>query len=191
MKPIILGSSSPRRKEILSYFSIPFETYSPPFDEESHPFPGDVAEYAQQLSEKKALSIPIDDQVIITADTMVAKDGKGFGKPKSEKEAMAMLRELNGSWHSAYTALTCRLGSQLFTDYAETKILFQEVSEEQLEKYHKAFNGLDKAGGYGIQMGGSIIVKQIEGCFYNVMGMPLVTLQKVLQEVGIDLWHYL
>ncbi len=188
---IILGSSSPRRKEILQFFNIPFEQLSPSFDETSHPYSGDAIAYVTSLAEEKARSIPIDNRIILTADTVVLKGKTLYNKPESEAQALEMLHDLNGSTHLVYTALSCKLGAHLFTDYAETKITFIKATDNQLLAYHKAFNGLDKAGGYGIQKGGSIIVEKIEGCFYNVMGLPLSTLQKVLQSAGVELWDYL
>ncbi len=188
---IILGSSSPRRKEILSFFSLPFEQLSPPFDESILQFDGDPAKYAKELSIGKARSIDVNDRIIVTADTVVFKEGSLYIKPESEKHALEMLHELNGSTHFVYTAMSVRLGDQLETECAETKIKFIQATDKQLLAYHKAFNGLDKAGGYGIQEGGSLIVEKIEGCFYNVMGLPLSTLQKLLKHFGVDLWDYL
>lgn len=188
---IILGSSSPRRKEILEFFKLPFEQLSPPFDESKLVFNGDPIAYAKELSIGKARSILVEDRIIVTADTVVFKDGSLYTKPESEKQALEMLYKLNGSTHFVYTALSARLGNQLFTECAETKIKFIKASEKQLLAYHKTFNGLDKAGGYGIQEGGSLIVEKIEGCFYNVMGLPLTTLQELLKRFGVDLWDYL
>ena len=188
---IILGSSSKPRQKILQFFSLPFEQFSPPFDESTLPFNGDPIAYAKELSIGKARSIPIDDRIIVTADTVVFKDKRLFIKPESEKQALEMLHELNGSTHYVYTALCVRRGKQLFTDHCETKIKFIKATDKQLLKYHRAFNGLDKAGGYGIQEAGSLIVEKMEGCFYNVVGLPITTLQKLLQHFGVDLWDYL
>lgn len=190
---IILGSSSPRRKEILGYFKIPFEIASPNFDEEAEIFRGDPLAFATHLAQGKALSLQKEfpDKVILTADTLVFKEGKLFCKPRSDSEAFAYLKEFNGSWHTVFTAVAVAKGGQLFTDYGETQVLFHEVPEEDLLLYHRAFSGNDKAGGYGIQMAGSIIIKRIEGCFYNVMGLPISAVSSVLKKVGVDLWHYL
>ncbi len=190
---LILGSISPRRKEILSFFSIPFEQLSPHFDEGKIHFEGDPIAYAQTLSSGKAASlVPSNPEaVIFAADTVVYKDGKLMEKPADEDEALKMLTELNGSWHTVYTAVTARCGEEESTTCAETKIQFHRVSQEDLLHYHQAFNGLDKAGGYGIQRSGSLIVKRMEGCFYNVMGLPISATCEVLQDRGINLWHYL
>jgi septum formation protein len=190
---LILGSQSPRRREILSFFSLPFEQVSAHFDEESVPFEGDPVKYAKTLSEGKANSLMnrFPNAVILTADTVVFKEGKIFNKPANEEENFAILQELNGSWHSVFTSITTTYDSLKITECDETRVQFHKLNETQLQSYHKAFQGNDKAGGYGIQEAGSIIVKRIEGCFYNVMGLPLNALQKVLKPVGIDLWQYL
>lgn len=190
---LILGSQSPRRAEILSFFSYPFEQISSHFAEELVPFNGDPAAYAKTLSRGKAASLAprYPDATILTADTIVYKDGNLMGKPADEEEAFSMLKTLNGAWHTVYTAITVQRGEKETTECAETRILFHEVSDDALKNYHRAFNGSDKAGGYGIQEGGSVIVKRIEGCFYNVMGLPLSLATELLKERGIDLWHYL
>lgn len=193
MPRLILGSQSPRRREILSFFSLPFEQFSPHFAEESVPFEGNPALYARALSKGKADSLihRFPEAVILTADTVVFKEGKLFNKPESAEEALKMLKELNGSWHSVFTSVTAKTKAIEVTECEETKVLFHSLSERQLHLYHQAFKGTDKAGGYGIQMGGSVIVKRMEGCFYNVMGLPIASVASVLNQVGIDLWHYL
>lgn len=190
---LILGSQSPRRKEILSYFALPFEQISPIFDEELVPYEGDPIAYAKILSHGKAASLAskFSKAVILTADTVVYKEGKLYGKPATEEEAFQILSALNGSWHQVFTALTVYKDNHFFTDYEETRVLFHPLSNDQIRLYHQAFHAFDKAGGYGIQLGGYLIVKRMEGCFYNVMGLPTNALQRVLNEVGVDLWHFL
>ena len=190
---LILGSQSPRRCEILRFFTIPFEQIASYFAEELVPFEGDPVLYASLLSKGKASSLIVryPEAVILTADTVVYKEGKIFNKPANEQENFAMLKELNGSWHSVFTAVTATNGIHICTVCEETRVQFHHLSDSQLQLYHRAFQGTDKAGGYGIQMGGSVIVERMDGCFYNVMGLPTHALQQVLNEVGIDLWHYL
>lgn len=190
---LILGSQSPRRREILSFFAIPFEQISPHFAEELVPFEGNPIEYAKTLAYEKAASLAprFEEAVILTADTVVYKDGKQYGKPANEEEAFQILSELNGSWHQVFTALTLFKKGHFFTDYEETKVLFHSLTPEQIRLYHQAFHSFDKAGGYGVQMGGHVIVKRMEGCFYNVMGLPTTALQRVFYQAGIDLWHHL
>jgi septum formation protein len=190
---LILGSQSPRRREILNYFLIPFDQLSPPFDERLIPYEGDPADYAITLSKGKAAALAALnlDAVVLAADTCVHINDKIMEKPADEKEALEMLRELNGSWHTVYTAVTAQVGEKESTLCAQTRVQFHQVSEDDLMLYHKAFNGTDKAGGYGIQQAGSLIVKRMEGCFYNVMGLPLSATCQVLRNAGIDLWHHL
>ncbi len=190
---LILGSQSPRRKEILGFFSIPFEQISSHFAEELVPFEGDPVAYAKILAKGKAASLKsrFPKAVILTADTIVYHEGKILGKPKDDQESFSMLSSLNGSWHTVYTAVTAQCDGKEATACAETRVLFHKVSENALKQYHLAFKGSDKAGGYGIQMGGSVIVNRMEGCFYNVMGLPISETCTVLSEMGIDLWHYL
>ncbi len=190
---LILGSQSPRRREILEYFSIPFEQKTSGFNEDSIPFDGDPKAYAIALSEGKARSLlpQFPDATIITADTIVYKAGKLFGKPTTEEEAFQILNELCGSWHSVYTAVSVMNQKTQISGIEETRVLFHPLSPSQIRAYCTAFHCFDKAGGYGIQEGGHLIVKRIEGCFYNVMGLPLNTLHPLLLQVGIDLWNFL
>ncbi len=190
---LILGSQSARRHEILSFFAYPFRQVSPPFDEATVPFENDPVAYTETLARGKALSLAdrYPHEVILTADTCVLKEGKLFEKPADEKEALEMLHELNGARHTVYTAVTAKRGEQEKTLCQETQIQFHHLSSEQLTLYHRAFIGTDMAGGYGIQKSGSIIVKWMEGCFYNVMGLPIAATCEVLGATGIDLWHYL
>lgn len=190
---IILGSQSPRRKEILGFFSLPFEQIKPDFDEEKIEFQGDAIAYAQTLSEGKAAAIAQKHHqaIIITADTVVFCRGKIYNKPADDKEAFHMLSELVGNWHSVFTSLTVRTDADQYSKVEETRVLFHPLSAQQIRLYHTAFNSTDKAGGYGIQMAGSLIVERMEGCFYNVMGLPINALKELLLKIGIDLWDYL
>ena len=193
MKKIILGSQSPRRLEIFSHFKIPFEQISPPFCEESVPYKGEPGEYVCELSQGKAESIARNhpDAIILTADTIVWKNGKVYGKPKNPDDASATLKALAGSWHSVFTGVTVAHGDKSYHDFEETKVLFNPLTTEQIHDYHESTHCYDKAGAYAIQMPGGLIVQKIEGCYYNVMGLPVNTVRKLLLEVGLDLWHHL
>lgn len=190
---IILGSKSPRRAEILSFFSLPFEIHSPSFDEEAHPFSGNPLTYAAELSQGKALSLAASFKncLILTADTVVYREGKTFAKPSTVEEHHQMLQELNGHWHSVFTAVTGRCEERSFTRVEETKVLFHALSTDELTSYCQNVFALDKAGGYAIQGKGALIVKKIEGCYYNVMGLPINALLHVLKHFNIDLWNHL
>lgn len=190
---LILGSQSPRRREILGFFNLPFKQVSPDFDEESIPFQDNPEEYAQVLAKGKAdsLATKFPSSIILTADTIVYKDGQIFGKPRDEQEALQFLKELSGKWHRVFTGLTVSSQGKDFQAVEETRVLFHSLSEEHMQAYHRIHAFADKAGGYMIQGSGSLIVKRIDGCYYNVMGLPINALQSVMQKVGIDLWEHL
>lgn len=190
---LILGSQSPRRREILSYFKLPFRQVSPDFDEDSIPFHDNPQEYVKILARGKADSLApqFPTSIILTADTIVYKEGKIYGKPRNEQEAYQFLKELSGKWHSVFTGLSVYSQGQIFQAIEETRVLFHTLTEEQMQIYHHIHIFADKAGGYMIQGSGSIIVKRIEGCYYNVVGLPINALSSVLHQAGIDLWKHL
>lgn len=190
---LILGSQSPRRKEILSHFNLPFEQCTSDFVEESIPFDGDPKAYAQAISDgkSKALQPLFPDAIIVTADTVVYSQGKSYGKPRDKEESFSFLRELAGQWQSVYTAVTVRRNHQVFHGVEETRVLMNEMTDEQIRLYQERLHLYDKAAGYAIQLPGSIAVNRIEGCFFNVMGLPINTLRKLLKHLDIDLWEYI
>jgi septum formation protein len=190
---ILLGSGSPRRREILEFFSLPFRVVSSDFDEMTVPFRGDGAAYALETAEGKAFNLKarFPDRIIVTADTVVYRSGKVYLKPESLEEARGMLKELSGKEHEVYTAVCVLSPSDSFSDVERTRVEFNQLTDSQIEAYQNHFAPLDKAGGYAIQKGGSLIVKRIEGCYYNIMGLPLQTLHRLLLKAGVDLWHYL
>jgi septum formation protein len=190
---LILGSQSPRRGEILNFFNLPFKQISPSFDENSIPFLDNPREYVTTLAKGKADSLAprFRDSIILSADTIVYKEGKIYGKPKNEQEAFQFLKELSGKWHHVFTGLNVYSRGQDFHALEETRVLFNSLTEEQMRTYLFIHSFSDKAGGYMIQGAGSLIVKRIEGCYYNVVGLPINALYLVLKEVGVDLWKHL
>lgn len=190
---IILGSNSPRRREILNFFSLPFEQISPDFDEAQVVFQGDPAAFASEVARRKALTLleKYPKEIILTADTVVFREGRLFLKPESLEEAHGMLRELSGKEHLVFTGVCVATNSNLFVEAEKSSVFFNQLTDSQIHAYASCFLPLDKAGGYAIQKGGSLIVKRIEGCYYNIMGLPLQTVRMLLLKTGIDLWHYL
>ncbi len=190
---IILGSQSPRRREILGYFSLPFLQIASDFDEESIPFAGVPEKHAMLLSQKKAevLAKEHPGEVILTADSLVYCKGKLYNKPADDREAMQYLKDFGGHWHSVFTGVTARKGEKFYTAHEETKLLFHKLSEGQIQKFHRHCYFLDKAGGYAIEKSGNLIVSRIEGCYYNVLGLPINTTRQLLLNFGIDLWDFL
>ncbi|MBA2367498.1 MAG: septum formation protein Maf [Candidatus Protochlamydia sp.] len=189
----ILGSQSPRRKEILNFFTLPFQQVSPLFDEEAIPFQGNPQEYVNILSQGKGESLKdrFPKDVIITADTIVFKDGKIYGKPKDKAQAFQFLKQLAGGWHQVYTGISLIYLEKMVHRVEETAVLFNSLNDEQLHHYQETMHCADKAGGYMIQGAGGLIVNRIVGCYYNVMGLPLNALYEALLEIGVDLWKHL
>ncbi len=189
---ILLGSASPRRREILNFFSLPFRQVSSDFDESLVLFEGDPAEYAREIAKRKAMALveKYPKEIILTADTVVHRQGRLFLKPETMEEAYAMLRELSGKEHQVYTGVCVATSGKLFSEAELARVHFCELTEPEIRAYAKVFHPLDKAGGYAIQQAGSLIVKRIEGCYYNVMGLPLQTLRRLLLKAGIDLWDF-
>lgn len=189
----ILGSQSPRRREILSFFGIPFDQVSSTFDEDIVPYDGDPLEYAKILSRGKAqnLSEQFPEALILTADTIVERNGKLYGKPRSKEEGFSFLKELTGDWHNVYTAVTIRKGDHEVSDIELTRVNFNHLTDAQIHHYLDTLHCYDKAGSYAIQQSGGLIVRKIEGCYYNVMGLPINTVWPLLKEFGIDLWDHL
>jgi septum formation protein len=193
-KPLlILGSSSPRRKEILNFFHLPFEQIKPLFDENSILFKGDPVNYALQIAEGKARQLNLNEKnkIIISADTIVYKNNKVFLKPESQEEAFNMLKELQGSWHSVFTAISIAYNEQIISDIEESKVLFNSLSDEKIKIFLNTQPYQDKAGSYFIQTAGSLLVNKIEGCFYNIMGLPVNLLYEMLKKFNVDLWDFL
>lgn len=190
---IILGSQSPRRQEIMGYFSLPFIQVPSGFDEETIEYQGDPAKYAITLSQKKAevLAARYSKEIILTADSVVFCEGKVYNKPADEEEAFRYLDHFGGRWHSVFTGVTARQGSKVFSGHEETRLLFHKLSRDQIRKFHQHCYFLDKAGGYAIEKSGNLIVSRIEGCYYNVLGLPINTTRNLLLNLGIDLWDFL
>ncbi len=190
----ILGSQSPRRKEILEYFDFPFKQANPLFDEESLPYTGgDPAEYAMKLAYEKGKSLQphFPDSYLLTADTIVYKDGKSFGKAANYEEAFKTLTTLSGAQNTVYTGVCLISPKGQFQGYEATQVIFNPLTPEEIDIYlHKA-HWQDKAGCYAVQGAGSLVIKEIKGCYYNVMGLPVNTLRLLLAQAGINLWDHL
>lgn len=190
---LILGSGSPRRKKILEFFSIPFTQIESFYDEEIEPFQGNPEPYVSTLAEGKASALKdkFPESLILTADTIVFREGKIYGKAKSEEEAYHALLALTGKWHSVYTAVTVRYKDKVLSKVEETKVLMNPLTQEEIRRYLAHTHWQDKAGSYAIQDKGGIIVSKIDGCYYNVMGLPINTVVQLLKHFDLALWDYL
>jgi septum formation protein len=189
---VILGSQSPRRKEILEFFSLPFTQVHSDYDEDLVAFSGDPAAFAKQVAFGKANALANlhPNAVILTADTVVYANNKLYLKPQTLPEARQMLREMAGKQHQVFTGVCVFFKNKYFIDAEKTHVEFLELTDDEIHMYTSIFSPLDKAGGYAIQKSGSLIVKRIEGCYYNVMGLPLQKVRQLLLNAGIDLWDY-
>jgi len=187
---LILGSTSPRRKEILGYFNIPFTIASPLFEEDDHPFQGNPENYVREIAEGKTLSLTgkLKDNIIICADTTVFLNDRIYLKPTDYMQAFEMLKDFSNKTQTVYTAVAVAKNGQLKSEVEATDVTFNLLTDEQIHAYLKRIHWEDKAGAYTIQGIGSLIVKKINGCYYNVTGLPVNTLHRCLLHFGIDLW---
>lgn len=190
---LILGSQSPRRLEILNHFNFNLTQISPSFDEGSVSYNGNLEQYVCAISDGKSDSLveQFPDRLILTADSIVYCNGTIYGKPKDLNQAIEFLSELVGNWHSVWSGVTLRINDQLYHAAEETKVLFNQLTLNQIQHYLTKFNWKDKAGSYGIQVCCGLIVNRIEGCFYNVKGLPINTVATLMRKFNIELWEYL
>lgn len=187
---IILASASPRRRELLERIGLTgFTVAAPNVDESVEPGLSPAA-MVEQLSLRKARAAAQNfgpEGLIIAADTVVALDGAVLGKPRDEEDAFAMLSSLSGREHHVYTGVTVLLGDRSVTRHEETAVTFRELSPEEIRGYIATGEPMDKAGAYGIQGVGALLVSGIRGDYSNVMGLPVFRLGRVLSGFGLDL----
>ncbi len=186
---IILASKSPRRRALLEQMGVrDFRILTPDIDEHmDRALP--PAELVRQISLEKAQAVAAQadpNTVVIAADTVVALDGAVLGKPADEEEAFRMLSLLSGNRHQVYTGLTVLRGEQVFSQWEETAVTFRPLTAEEIEAYIATGEPMDKAGAYGIQGYGSLLIEGISGDYYNVMGLPVCRLGQILGQLGMD-----
>lgn len=183
---ILLGSNSPRRREILGMLRIPFHVVTLEGIDESYPINLESDKVAEYISNKKAdefLKRIGENELIITADTVVICEGKILGKPKDAKEAEKMLRFLSGRSHKVTTGVTLATKEKRISFSSETHVTFADLTDDEIRFYVDTFHPLDKAGAYGIQEWiGGVAVAKIDGSFYNVMGLPIHRLYQALKS---------
>ena len=188
MAKIVLASGSPRRQELLHRIGIEDFTVRVPQVEESYPPELTPPEIVAYISREKSRAVPSDkDEIVITADTMVFLDDQRLGKPRDEAHALAMLTALQGRHHTVCTGVTVRQGQRLLTRSASTHVYFRAASEAELRAYIRSGEPMDKAGAYGVQGQGALLVERIDGDFFNVMGLPVLLLSQMLAEFGVTL----
>ncbi len=181
---IILASKSPRRRELLEKIGITDFKIFPAEDEDSPDSGLSPAETVKQIASGKArqVSEKYSDSLVIAADTLVYLDGEPLGKPEDEDDAMRMLRRLSGRTHDVYTGICVRLGEKMLCEAEQTRVTFRELTDYEIAVYVATGEPMDKAGAYGIQGRGAVLAERIDGDFFNVMGLPLCRLYKMLRE---------
>ena len=178
---LILASNSPRRKELLSKLNYSFDVI--PADCEEHTNAANPRDMVKELACHKALNVykQNPDCCVIGCETVVDLDGKVLGKPKSRDEAVAMLTELSGKTHKVHTGV-CVVSKYAIYLFADTSLVtFDKLDDERIKKYVDTGSPMDKAGAYGIQDSG--FVKDIQGSYDNVMGLPTERLKNILQDI--------
>jgi septum formation protein len=184
---VILASQSPRRRELLTLVGIPHEVQ--PADIDETPWAGELPlPHAERLAIAKAQVIASrePDALVIAADTIVVVDGDILGKPANEADACAMLRRLSGRIHEVCTAMAVASGGEVQAEVVRVSVRFRELDDATIAHYVETGEPMDKAGAYGIQGYGATIVEHIEGDFFAVMGLSLITVVRLAQRMGVS-----
>ncbi|MGB9678711.1 MAG: nucleoside triphosphate pyrophosphatase [Thermoanaerobacteraceae bacterium] len=181
----ILASGSPRRKELLDSLGLSFKIVKSDINEQSKEF--EPSKYVMDIAYKKTYSVANsikEESIVLGADTIVVIDNEILGKPQDEKRAFLMLKKLSGKMHKVYTGLSIVRTPDLkyVNDFSETKVWIKKLDNEEILRYIKTGECLDKAGAYAIQGFGALIVEKIEGDYFNVVGFPLSKLSSLLKD---------
>ena len=186
---IILASASPRREQLLRQVGYEFQVL-PSRAEEDNTAELPPEELVQTHARAKAWDVarqvaPAD--IVIGADTLVVLDGKVFGKPGSAEQACRMLRELSGRTHSVWSGIAIVKEGRCLCEAVETRVTLGLLNEEEIKRYVATGEPLDKAGAYAVQGIGAVFVERLDGCYFNVVGLPLNALARLLSEAGVNL----
>lgn len=181
---LILASQSPRRRQLMGLFRVPFTVRAPDIDEHMDPNLSPYDEVAR-VSRLKAEATPRgDDDTVIAADTIVVCQGKVLGKPRDEAGAAEMLSLLSGRDHQVMTGLTVLRGTRVETCTEVTDIHFRPLTDKEIHAYIATGEPMDKAGAYGIQGGAALFAEKMVGDYYNVMGLPVCRLGQILRRMA-------
>lgn len=189
---VVLASASARRQELLKRLVEEYQVIVSDFDESSVRLGSDCPSYVMELACGKALDVAKDldeASLVIGCDTIVAYGDKVLGKPIDREDAYSMLRMLSGERHQVYSgiALVDTATGRVTQDFAVTEVKFDNLSDDEIWRYIDSEEPMDKAGAYGIQGHGGVFVEEIRGCFYNVVGLPLNKLNKMIKGIGVNL----
>ncbi|EAX48114.1 maf protein [Thermosinus carboxydivorans Nor1] len=186
---IILASASPRRQELLRQVGCQFEVVVSDVIEDNEQSMA-PAELAVTQATAKALDVATKvscDRIVVGADTIVVLEGQVYGKPVDADDARRMLTDLSGKEHQVITGVAVVKGQNVWTDFAVTSVRMRNLSAVEIERYIATGEPMDKAGAYAIQGKGALLVEGISGCYANVVGLPLVTLARLLDKAGVEL----
>lgn len=192
MSKMVLASGSPRRQELLRHMGLTDFEIRPPEVDESFPAGLSPRETVEYISRKKcaaAAKISAPDELVVAADTMVFVDGAPLGKPTDEADALRMLTLLQGRGHVVCTGVSVHGGGRTLTESESTEVFFRPASQSELAAYIRTGEPMDKAGAYGVQGLGALLVEGIRGDFYNVMGLPLLRLSRMLERFGVRFFN--
>ncbi|MDW0118105.1 nucleoside triphosphate pyrophosphatase [Sporosarcina thermotolerans] len=186
-RQIILASGSPRRRELLGVLGLPIKVLPSNVEENVELIDKDFNDYVQKLAVKKAAAVANmkPDAVVIAADTIVVFKDEVYPKPATKEQAETFLKTFSGKAHSVFTGVSILGGGKEIVFSEETKVVFKELDDKLIKAYVDSGDPMDKAGGYGIQTAGVLLVDKIEGDYSNVVGLPLAKLVEILRRERI------
>lgn len=191
MRPIILASASPQRRELLQRCGIPFKVY-PSRIRESTKITSTCSALVKSnaLLKARAVAAKMKKGIVIGADTLVYGGKKIIGKPRNLKDARRILKLLFSRPHWVYTGIAVMDAAtrREYIDYEKTKVCMNHLSDKEMERYHQKIFPLDKAGGFDIEGHGGLFIRRIEGCYSNVIGLPLAKLREILKKFGVHVF---
>jgi septum formation protein len=186
-QPIYLASKSPRRRKLLKQINLNFKSFTVDVDEKfKKGEKPSISVKRLSLEKMDKARRKVKQGIIITADTIVVLNGKVIGKPKNENDAKRILKKLSGNIHTVYTGFSIynSASNKLLTDYEKTLVEFRKLNSSEIDDYIKSGSPMDKAGAYGIQDDfGAVFIKKINGCYYNVVGLPLTKVYQALLDI--------
>lgn len=194
LRRIILASTSPRRQELIASLHIPYEIH-PSHADEHTPEDWSPQQIVEGLALRKAkavfdtFAVKGENNVIVGSDTVVVLENRVLGKPADDQDAFGMLKSLQGRTHQVYTGVACidAMNGRTEVRHQVTSVTMKKLSDAKIIAYVKSGEPSDKAGAYGIQGLGATLVERIEGCYFNVVGLPVSMLSDMLSDYGIDI----
>ncbi len=185
--PVFLASKSPRRRKLLKQLNIKFKSFSVEMDEKIHPNEKPSNSVLRLSKEKLELAkLKVKKGIVITADTIVVLNKTVLGKPKNKKDAFRILKLLSGKTHVVYTGYSIFnfTNNKTISEYEKTEVTFRDLNDEEIKEYINGGSPMDKAGAYGIQDDfGAVFINKINGCYYNVVGLPLAKFYHALLRI--------